>query len=135
MEGLGLVSVASTRRWSVWNPHGRIWPNNATAKIFSRQLLDQRDANQTLMAGYEQSVVELSGTLASFRRQYESGYKSWLDVLNAVRELTEQQQALVSVRSAWRVDCLRLARTGRMDDTTGALTTGTQFANTSASHP
>ncbi|MEH4625831.1 TolC family protein [Phytobacter diazotrophicus] len=138
MEGLGLVSrgLQNAALERVESARQDLAEQRHSEDIQTRQLLDQRDANQTLIAGYEQSVVELSGTLASFRRQYESGYKSWLDVLNAVRELTEQQQALVSVRSAWRVDCLRLAaRTGRMDDTTGALTTGTQFANTSASHP
>lgn len=138
MEGLGLVSrgLQNAALERVESARQDLAEQRHSEDVQTRQLLDQRDANQTLMAGYEQSVVELSGTLASFRRQYESGYKSWLDVLNAVRELTEQQQALVSVRSAWRVDCLRLAaRTGRMDDTTGALPTGTQFANTSASQP
>lgn len=138
MEGLGLVSrgLQNAALERVESARQDLNQQRHSEDIQTRQLLDQRDANQTLMAGYEQSVVELSGTLASFRRQYESGYKSWLDVLNAVRELTEQQQALVAVRSAWRVDCLRLAaRTGRMDDTTGALPTGTQLANTSASHP
>ncbi|AKL10989.1 TPA: TolC family protein [Kluyvera intermedia] len=138
MEGLGLVNrgLQNAALERVESARQDLAQQRHSEDIQTRQLLDQRDANQTLMAGYEQSVVELSGTLASFRRQYESGYKSWLDVLNAVRELTEQQQALVSIRSAWRVDCLRLAaRTGRMDDTTGALTTGTQFANTSASQP
>ncbi|HHL1466751.1 TPA: TolC family protein [Klebsiella pneumoniae] len=138
MEGLGLVSrgLEHAALERVESARQDLAQQRHSEDIQTRQLLDQRDANQTLLAGYEESVVELSGTLASFRRQYESGYKSWLDVLNAVRELTEQQQALVAVRSAWRVDCLRLAaRTGRMDDTTGALPTSTQFANTSASQP
>ncbi|MGY6030916.1 TolC family protein [Phytobacter sp. AG2a] len=138
MEGLGLVSrgLQNAALERVEAARQDLAQQRHSEDIQTRQLLDQRDANQTLLAGYEQSVIELSGTLASFRRQYESGYKSWLDVLNAVRELTEQQQALVSVRSAWRVDCLRLAaRTGRMDDITGAQPTGTQLANTSASQP
>jgi len=136
MEGLGLVNrgLKNAALERVESARQDLAQQRHSEDIQTRQLLDQRDANQMLMAGYEQSVIELSDTLASFRRQYESGYKSWLDVLNAVRELTEQQQALVAVRSAWRVDCLRLAaRTGRMDDTSGALPTGTQLANTSAS--
>ncbi len=138
MEGLGLVNrgLQNAALERVESARQDLAQQRHSEDIQTRQLLDQRDANQTLLVGYEQSVVELSDTLASFRRQYESGYKSWLDVLNAVRELTEQQQALVSVRSAWRVDSLRLAaRTGRMDDTSGALPTGTPLANTSASHP
>lgn len=138
MEGLGLVSrgLQHAALERVESARQDLAQQRQSEDIQTRQLLDQRDANQTLLVGYEESVAELSSTLASFRRQYESGYKSWLDVLNAVRELTEQQQALVAVRAAWRVDCLRLAaRTGRMDDTTGALPKGTQFANTSASHP
>jgi len=138
MEGLGLVNrgLQNAALERVESARQDLAQQRHSEDIQTRQLLDQRDANQTLLVGYEQSVVELSDTLASFRRQYESGYKSWLDVLNAVRELTEQQQALVSVRSAWRVDSLRLAaRTGRMDDTSSALPTGTPLANTSASHP
>ncbi|WP_327062159.1 TolC family protein [Leclercia adecarboxylata] len=138
MEGLGLVNrgLQNAALERVESARQDLAQQRHSEDIQTRQLLDQRDANQTLLVGYEQSVVELSDTLASFRRQYESGYKSWLDVLNAVRELTEQQQALVSVRLAWRVDSLRLAaRTGRMDDTSGALPTGTPLANTSASHP
>lgn len=138
MEGLGLVTrgLQNAALERVESARQDLAQQRHSEDIETRQLLDRRDANQTLIAGYEQSVIELSDTLASFRRQYESGYKSWLDVLNAVRELTEQQQALVAVRSAWRSDCLRLAaRTGRMDDTSGALPTGTQLANTSASLP
>lgn len=86
-----------------------------------RQLLDRRASDQTLLAGYAESVAALDGTLASFRRQYESGYKSWLDVLNAVRELADQQLQQVQVQASWRVNSLRLAaRMGRLDEPTGS---------------
>ena len=61
--------------------------------------------------------MTLESTLASFRRQYESGYKSWLDVLNAVRELADQQMQQAQVQASWRVNSLRLsARMGRLDE-------------------
>lgn len=89
-----------------------------------RQLLDRRASDAALLAGYAESVAALDGTLASFRRQYESGYKSWLDVLNAVRELADQQQQQAQARASWRVNSLRLAaRMGRLDEPAGALPT------------
>lgn len=81
------------------------------------QLLDRRASDQTLLTGYAESVLTLENTLASFRRQYESGYKSWLDVLNAVRELADQQMQQAQVQASWRVNSLRLtARMGRLDE-------------------
>lgn len=85
-----------------------------------RQLLDKRDSDRTLLAGYAESVEVLESTLASFRRQYESGYKSWLDVLNALRELSEQQLQQAQLRSSLRINSLRLAAMmGRLDDAAG----------------
>lgn len=122
MEGLGLVSQNRSRAAleRVESARQDLAQQRHEQDIQTRQLLDQRDANLALLQGYTQSVAELDGTLASFRRQYESGYKSWLDVLNAVRELAEQQSAQVQARAAWRASSLRLAaRIGHLDDPTG----------------
>lgn len=81
-----------------------------------RQLQEKRVSDQRLMAGYMQSIAVLEETLASFRRQYESGYKSWLDLLNIARELSDQQLQLVQVQADWRLQTLRLAAmSGRLD--------------------
>jgi adhesin transport system outer membrane protein len=81
-----------------------------------RQLQEKRVSDQRLIAGYMQSIALLEETLASFRRQYESGYKSWLDLLNIARELSDQQLQLALVQADWRLQTLRLAAmSGRLD--------------------
>lgn len=83
-----------------------------------RQLSDRRDTAQRLAQGYSQSVTVLEETLASFQRQYESGYKSWLDVLNIARELFEQQSLHTQALAEWRTWTLRMAAmSGQLDDT------------------
>jgi len=49
----------------------------------------------------------------SYARQYTAGRKTWLDVLNAVREATQAELALVDVKSQMQAAVLRLkAQTG-----------------------
>ena len=49
----------------------------------------------------------------SYARQYTAGRKTWLDVLNAVREATQAELALVDATSQMQAAVLRLkAQTG-----------------------
>lgn len=87
-----------------------------------RQLQDRRDSASRLIQGHSQSVLVLEESLASFQRQYESGYKSWLDVLNMARELFEQQSLRAQAQAEWRSHTLRMAAmTGLLDDTANLL--------------
>lgn len=47
----------------------------------------------------EQSVKGSENVLVSYKRQFEANRKSWLDLMNAVRELTQNEYALVEARS------------------------------------
>lgn len=38
--------------------------------------------------------------LASYKRQFEAGKKTWLDLLNAVRELAQNQYGLADAQAA-----------------------------------
>ncbi len=59
---------------------------------------------------------DLQALLASYQSQYESGTKSWLDLLNIQRELFDQERQLVQARNDWIVQSLQLtARTGGLD--------------------
>jgi adhesin transport system outer membrane protein len=81
-----------------------------------RNLISSRDLQRALMDTQDQSVTELEGLLASYRRQYEAGSKSWLDLLNMQRELTEQRLQQVQAQSDWWVHTLKLAAlTGQLD--------------------
>lgn len=122
LEGMGFVArgreAAALARAEAVRQELNLARHDLTVRV--QQLLDKRASDQALLAGYAESVATLDGTLASFRRQYESGYKSWLDVLNAVRELSEQQLQQAQVQSSWRVNTLRLAAMmGRLDEPAG----------------
>jgi adhesin transport system outer membrane protein len=50
------------------------------------------------IAAIEKSVDGSALVLASYKRQFEAGKKTWLDLLNAVRELAQNQYNLVEAR-------------------------------------
>ena len=54
-------------------------------------------------------VDSMSATLASFTRQYQSGHKTWVEVLNTQRELTQQRLLLVQLQNDWLILSLRVA--------------------------
>ncbi len=73
----------------------------------------QRDIQQTLqsdqeewvntrkrIAALEKSVQGSDLVLASYQRQFQAGRKTWQDLLNAVRELAQNQYALVDAQAA-----------------------------------
>lgn len=66
------------------------------------------------MAALEQSVVGSERVLASYQRQFQAGRKSWQDLLNAVRELAQNQYALADSQAAMLGAMQRLqVRTGQ----------------------
>lgn len=52
------------------------------------------------IAALEKSVAGSDLVLASYQRQFQAGRKSWQDLLNAVRELAQNQYALVDAQAA-----------------------------------
>lgn len=85
-------------------------------RISSAELLvltAHRDIQQTLLsdqeewsnsrkriAALEKSVQGSDLVLASYQRQFQAGRKTWQDLLNAVRELAQNQYALVDAQAA-----------------------------------
>ena len=92
---------------------------NATRSEISRvvkSLYANRQLQQNLVASQNQGVAELIEIMASYRRQYEAGYKTWIEVLNIQRELAEQQLLLAQAENDWLVYTLKLAvLTGELD--------------------
>ena len=122
LEGMGFAQKGRTRAAFERAEAARQDLNLARHDLDVRlqQLQDKCASDQILLSGYTESVAALEDTLGSFRRQYESGYKSWLDVLNTVRELSDQQLQRVQVLADWRTNTLRLAALmGRLDDAAG----------------
>ncbi len=94
-----------------------------------RSLYANRQAQQALSHSQGLSVRELSEILMSYRRQYEAGQKAWLDVLNVLRELTEQRLQQVQAETDWLASSLRLATViGVLDDPEAAMISATTMA-------
>lgn len=79
-------------------------------------LLAGRQTQRYVITSLQQAIEELNATLDSYQRQYQSGRKAWMDVLNIQRELTEQQLASVQAENSLIEYTLRLAAlTGQLD--------------------
>lgn len=72
-------------------------------------LLVERRVQQQMIESQTLVVDSVNDTLQSFLRQYDAGRKSWVDVLNTQRELSEARQQLEQVRAAWKEAGLRTA--------------------------
>lgn len=85
-----------------------------------KHLQRNRELQTELIGLKTQSLVDLEALLASYQRQYESGTKSWLDLMNVQRELYDQKRQLVEAQTEWQVYSLRLlARIGALDGVAG----------------
>ncbi|MGO4893194.1 TolC family protein [Flavobacterium sp. W21_SRS_FM6] len=71
--------------------------------------LSNQKIQQTLSESYQSAIVELTETLASYQRQYRSGRKAWMDILNIQREMTEQFLAQAQAESELLIIQLKLA--------------------------
>jgi adhesin transport system outer membrane protein len=96
----------------------------AVAKVDLTREIKRLQRNRALSAELiglrTQSQSDLTSLLASYQRQYESGTKSWLDLLNVQRELFEQRHQLVQAQTEWRIYSLQLlARMGGLDGLAG----------------
>jgi len=118
LDGLGLTAVGRSHAAQARLQAG-IEDLNTTRNEISRlvrSLHANRQLQQNLISSQDQEVTELAEILASYRRQYEAGYKAWLEVLNMQRELTDQQQQLVQAENEWLINTLKLAAlTGGLD--------------------
>lgn len=88
------------------------------ARRRAQALLAEAESLQSVMLSNEELVSATDDTLASFMRQYDAGRKSWVDVLNAQRELSDARLSLEQTRSSLQENRLRLAvELGMLDST------------------
>ncbi|WP_079204024.1 TolC family protein [Pseudomonas sp. CC6-YY-74] len=81
-----------------------------------KSLYSNRQLQHSLIRSQAESVTELTEILASYRRQYAAGLKSWLDVLNMQREWNEQLIQQAQAENEWLIYTLKLAAlTGGLD--------------------
>lgn len=83
-------------------------------------LMSNRSVQQLLIKSQREVVTVVESTMASFLRQYDSGLKSWIDVLNTQRELTELRLGLAKIENDWLIISLRIAAlSGGLDQLAG----------------
>lgn len=92
--------------------------NSARQRV--KNLFTDRRVQHELIDVQEEVVQSVAETLASFMRQYDAGRKTWVDVLNTQRELSDARQQLEVVRTSWFELSLRAAALlGLLDDMAG----------------
>ena len=80
----------------------------SVAEQVSIELASARSQKQRSV-GLEASLNSAEAMVRSWDRQFLAGRKSWVEVMNAARELAQSQTALVDVRVAYVVSTWRLA--------------------------
>ncbi|NLQ18135.1 TolC family protein [Marinomonas sp. M1K-6] len=118
LEGLGMIT-----RYQEQSAHSQLRAAQRDVEVTQFELTNRlnslllnRKIQQSLIDIHQSSIEQLSSTLASYQRQYKSGRKEWLDVLNIQREITEQKIAQAKAENSLLVNLLSLAAlTGGLD--------------------
>ncbi|MCO5976178.1 TolC family protein [Ideonella oryzae] len=118
LEGMGFAAAGRSKA-AVSRQRAAEEDLNATRVDLERtvqSLETNRRVQKVLLESQGVSVSELAGILASYQRQYEAGSKSWLDLLNMQRELSDERFQQAQAQTDWLVYSLKLAAlTGQLD--------------------
>lgn len=122
LEGFGFASRARTRSAS-----SRLDAADAQIRVTTQEIRRQvsvlvanRDTQADLVVVQRETIEAVEATLESFIRQYETGRKSWVEVLNTQRELTNLRFDLVQYETDLMVLSMRIrALIGGLDDLAG----------------
>jgi adhesin transport system outer membrane protein len=110
LDGFGLVALprmaAEAERIAAASENLEAARSETTRRLAG--LLSDRQTQGRLLVANEAAVQAVEETLASFMRQYDAGRKSWIDVLNTQREVSDARQQLQSLRTAWQENTLRV---------------------------
>ena len=122
LEGFGLSGwkrvKSSTARVDAARSEVEAARNEVRRQV--RGLLTDLRNLQAIVNSNQQLVTSTEETLNSFMRQYDAGRKSWVDVLNAQRELSDARLSLVQSRSSLLETRARLAvQLGQFDQLAG----------------
>jgi len=83
-------------------------------------LVANRDTQAQLIVAQKETVAAVEATLESFIRQYETGRKSWVEVLNTQRDLTNLRFDLVQYETDLMTLSMRIhALIGNLDELAG----------------
>ena len=122
LDGLGFA--ARGRRGEASSDRHAARRDLEATRIEVRRALDglvrKRRLEAELIELQTGGLSDLKSLLDSYQRQYASGTKSWLDVMNIQREFYAQNALLVQARTDYVIYSLQLqARTGGLDRVAG----------------
>jgi len=123
-EGLGLVAYGRVNgaksRLEAAKYDLSVALNELSRKV--NTLMINRRVQNDLKYSQGLTVEAVEATMASFLRQYETGRKSWVEVLNTQRELTETRLLFSQIKSQWLSLSLKLAAIiGSLDEPAGLI--------------
>lgn len=124
VEGVGLAGFGRLKSAAALIEAAKKGVETARNELRRRTagLISDRKMYGRVMESNNLLVVATQETLDSFMRQYDAGRKSWVDVLNAQKELADARQALEQTKSSRMEYSLRLGVvTGRLDKYAGLL--------------
>lgn len=122
--GAGLSAVSSTEAAFARREAARMAREAAVRDMRDRVTLDWNEwvAARLRLEYANQGRAMSAEVTESYSRQYTAGRKSWIDVLNAVREATLSELAAEDARSQMLAASLRLRElTGTLTDTSASL--------------
>ena len=122
VEGLGLVSLGrvrgATARLKAAKHQVDATHNEVRRRV--NTLMINRTVQQHLNRSQSAALEAVEATRASFLRQYETGRKTWLELLNIQREVAELSFALAQIQSDELILSMRVvAFTGGLDQLAG----------------
>ena len=120
LDGLGIIgqkrAAAAEAQIAVAEENLEDTRNEIKRRVSN--LVTERGIQNNIISSYEHSTEEMEETLKSIIRQFDAGRKSWIDVLNFQRELTDMRHQLVQAKTNWMEVSLRIAAiNGRLDAT------------------
>jgi adhesin transport system outer membrane protein len=124
VEGIGFAGFGRIKSATALVEAAR--KNVETAKNDLRRrtagIVSDRKMYERVMESNNLLVTATQETLDSFMRQYDVGRKSWVDVLNAQKELADARQSMEQTKSSLMEMSLRLGvLIGRLDRFAGLL--------------
>ena len=122
LEGLGFAALGRARGASARQDAARqdLSQTRVETKRRIKSLMLNRQVQNNLVSSQTEALAAVESTMESFLRQYKSGRKTWVEVLNTQRELTSVRLQLAQIKSDWLVLSLRIAAViGHLDQLAG----------------
>ena len=118
--GLGIAGRVNAARSNVQAAKESLKTTRNKVNLRINSLLSSLKFQDRIKQSQLTSITAVAKTLDSYLRQYETGRKSWLEVLNMQRELTNQRLGLVQTENDYETTGLRIcALIGELDEAAG----------------